>query len=208
MGLFKKKYTERKVTCVHCGRTHVLRKYFAKEYYLDGMPKLSTEKLLAQYTVCECGAFIYQTAEYNPVSKELMDSQQYKDALSLPIELQEFTLLNLAFPHAISAQLYLLHYNYTKSQLQHCLECATRPNAAMISFPSAAIPALNAPKGIFAYSAALCEIDLLRQAGDWDTCMHKIQQQRNREFPPMSPKRERFLAIEEELVAQHNHSLQ
>ena len=210
MGLFKKpaKFREYQVKCVHCGRTHTLRQYFAKEHYLDGAPKLSDEQLLAQYTICDCKAFIFPTAEWNPVSTELMQSMQYQAALKLHVTQQKFALLNLVHPDEINAQLYQLHHQYTQEQLQHCLKCARTCNAVMPSFDSKRLPQLNYPKGTFEYSVDLCEIDLLRQLSRWDECLDRIKAQRERAFPPLSTKRAAFLNIEEQLVANRDNRLQ
>ena len=210
MGLFKKpaKFREYQVKCVHCGRTHTLRKYFATEYYLDGVPKLTEAQRLEQYAICECGAFIYLTSEYNPVTKQVMQTPEYQEVFKLPAEEQYNAFLRLLFPHTLSVHMELLHQNYTPQQLAHCLSCCAKPNAVMSSFNSATIKALNAPKGIFEYSAALCEIDVLRQLGKWDECLAKIQSQRERDFPPLSAKRARFLEIEENLVTHKDSSVQ
>lgn len=210
MGLFKKKpqYTEQKVRCVHCGHTHVLRKYFAKEYYLDGMPKLSPEQLLAQYTVCHCGAFIYPTASFNPVTKEMMQSPEYQQALQLPRNECILALSNIVFPNSLLGHLTALHMHYDCEILQRCIVCAQHPNAVMHSFPSKCLPKIHHPKGIFEYGADLCEIDLLRQAGKWSLALEKINRGRNREFPSISSKYEAFYDVEEALVKQRDNRLQ
>lgn len=207
MRLFKRKYTERKVTCVHCGRTHTLRKYFAKEYYLDGMPKLPSEQLLAQYAVCECGAFIYPTASFNPVSAETIQSPEYQKALQLPHNECILALSNITFPNSLLGALEVLHIHYNPDALHRCLSCVQHPNAVMQSFDGRKLPQINRPKGIFEYDADLCEIDLLRQAGEWGKCLEKIQEHRNREFPPVTPKYQAFLDYEEMLVQQQDNRL-
>lgn len=210
MGLFKKKpqYTEQEVKCVHCGRTHALRKYLAEEYYLDGMPKLPPEQLLAQYTVCDCGAFIYPTVSFNPVSQEMMQSPEYQEALQLSHNECILALSNILFPNSLSGCLAELHIHYNSEILQKCIICAQHPSAVMHSFASKCLPQIQHPKGIFEYGADLCEIDLLRQAGKWDAALVKINQGRNQEFPLLSDKYLAFYDVEEALVKQRDNRLQ
>lgn len=210
MGLFKKKpkYTEQRVKCVHCGRTHILRKYFAEEYYLDGMPKLPPEQLLAQYTICECSALIYPSAAFNPVTKEQMQTQEYKTALKKTYPNNVLALLQVQFPNVLEVALLQMHIYYNETTLQYALQCLPPRVEPMQAFNISKLPQLQQRRGKFEYSSRLCAIDLLRQSGNWGECWQVIQQERIKEFPPISPEYQSFLCHEEMLVHKQDPSLQ
>ena len=210
MGLFKKpaKFREYQVKCVHCGRTHTLRQYFAEKYYLDGMPQLSTEKLFAKYAVCDCGAFIYLTAEHNPVSKQVMQSPEYQQAITLEFPKNILALNDIVSPAEFSTHLERFHVEPNKENLQKCIHAMPASPSSMPSFDAEHLPQLHLRRGLFEYSTDLCHIDLLRQLQHWEECTQKIQQLRMKEFSPLLPKYVAFLDYEAELVRRKDSALQ